>query len=265
MVDALSEEINVDRDRLLDEFQEVHQQHGNSEHPFAIFEIASVRERMGHLSRREKFEALAEPLSAFRDARNRYLELYPSVQGTLETLVKEGVVVVGHTEALAVQAASRLRRLGVIDYFDHLYAIDHEGIEPHPKPDRMRNGRYEEIITYVPPEERKPNPELLFDICDKEDVDPSEALYVGNSIPKDIAMAKEAGIPSVWARYGRNYDDSLWELLVRITHWTDEDVKREERIRERFSDVEPDATIDRFEDILSVWPVISDATKRGVG
>jgi phosphoglycolate phosphatase len=262
MVRTLAEEIDVDQERLLDEFQEVHQRYGNSEHPFAIFEIASVQERMGDLSREEKFEALEKPLSAFREAREKHLHLYPSVRQTLEALVEEDILVVGHTEALAVQAASRLRRLDVIGFFQHLYAIDHEELGPHPDPMRNRNGRYEDIITYVPPEERKPNPELLRDICERENVDPTDAVYVGDSIPKDIAMAKQAGMPAIWAKYGRDYDEDLWSLLVRITHWTDEDVKREERIREQFGDVEPDATIDRFSELIPVLKQIEDGRPR---
>jgi phosphoglycolate phosphatase len=88
-------------------------------------------------------------------------------------------------------------------------------------------------------------------------VEPFEAVYVGDSLAKDVGMAKAAGVPGVWARYGRDYDDALWDLLVQITHWTDEDVRREERIREAYGDVEPDATIDAFSEILKVGPALT--------
>jgi phosphoglycolate phosphatase len=177
MVEELSQVLDVERERLLAEFKTVHQRHHNIEQPFALFEIDSVQEQLGHLSREELFEALDGPLSAFREARDEKLRLYPGVEDTLRTLRGDGVLIVGHTEALAVQAASRLRRLGILEAFHHLYAIDHGDMPPHPRKDHHSRtaggGRREHLITYLPDEDRKPNPDLLHDICRKEDVEHS--------------------------------------------------------------------------------------------
>jgi FMN phosphatase YigB (HAD superfamily) len=75
---------------------------------------------------------------------------------------------------------------------------------------------------------------------------------VGDSLVRDVSMAKAAGVHAVWARYGLQYDRALWEILVRVTHWTDEDVRREEELRRLTKDVQPDYTIDDFGELLAL-------------
>jgi hypothetical protein len=67
-----------------------------------------------------------------------------------------------------------------------------------------------------------------------------------------MGMAKTAGVYAVWARYGRQFDSQHWDVLVSVTHWTDEDVKREETLKQAFRDVQPDQTIDSFGEIIDV-------------
>lgn len=96
----------------------------------------------------------------------------------------------------------------------------------------------------MPRTERKPNARLLLDICEREGVQPRDACYVGDSLTRDISMAKRAGVTAVWARYGLSYDPSLWELLVRVTHWTPEDVAREAELNLQVGGVQPDHMIE---------------------
>jgi phosphoglycolate phosphatase len=65
-------------------------------------------------------------------------------------------------------------------------------------------------------------------------------------------MAKAAGVTAVWAKYGTHYDRSLWDILVSVTHWTPEDVARENELRHRFDKIEPDIIIDEFAGVLRV-------------
>lgn len=163
-----------------------------------------------------------------------------------------GTLVVAHTEAIAAHAYYRLRRLNIVQYFRHVYVLD-GSLEPHPNPSRAADlvpppG----LIEIIPRSERKPNPELLRDICSREGVCLSDTCYVGDSLTRDVSMAKTAGVTAVWARYGTKYERSLWDILVRITHWTHEDVAREEELRDLFSGIQPDYTIDAFADLLNV-------------
>lgn len=252
MVKKLAETLGVDEETLLDEFKAIHQHYGNSEHPFAALELPSVEARFRGLSRTERMHALEGPLGAFRAARKEYLRLYPSVRETLGTLHKHGAVIVGYTEATAEQAFYRLRKLGIVDLFRHLYALDGE-LKPHPDPARRSDLTPPPgLVTYIPKQERKPNPELLRDICRKEGAALDDTYYVGDSLTRDMSMAKRAGVTALWARYGTKYDQNLWNILVRITHWTDEDVQREAALKKLYRDIQPDDTLDSFADILDI-------------
>jgi FMN phosphatase YigB (HAD superfamily) len=257
MVDSLAKNLGVDEERLLDEFKTVHQHYGNSEQPFAVFELPSVRSKYGNLSDHDLLHVLEEPLGAFNSQRNNQLRLYPTVRQTLNALHDNGVRIVAHTEAIAVNAYYRLYKLGIDDLFHRIYALK-GNIRPHPDPKRGDALRMPEgLLNVVPKEERKPNPELLYDICHREGIRPEDAWYVGDSLIKDVAMANRAGVTAVWARYGTNYDPELWKTLVRVTHWTDGDVKREEELHHLHEKIKPDFTIDVFGEILALSGFIS--------
>lgn len=257
MVTELAVVLSVSEERLLDEFRTVHQLYGNSEQPFAIFELPSVQERFESLSRTELLEVLQSPLNAFRSARKEHLHLYPSVHSTLRFLRQKNVALVAHTEATAEQAYYRLRTLGIVRHFRHIYALEGR-LGPHPDPLRAADLQPPAgLISIIPKHERKPNPDLLRDICSRERVLPADAWYVGDSKTRDVAMAKNAGVTAVWAEYGTKYDRKLWEVVVRVTHWSSEDVQKEARLQTVCQNVEPDYTIRCFAEILSVSGISS--------
>lgn len=81
---------------------------------------------------------------------------------------------------------------------------------------------------------------------------PEDCWYVGDSLTRDIAMASAAGCVSVWARYGTVVDPELWNVLVKITHWTPETVARDEELRRAADGIVPDYTIDRFDQLVEL-------------
>jgi len=46
-------------------------------------------------------------------------------------------------------------------------------------------------------------------------------------------MAKAAGCFAVWAKYGAHTAPAMYERLVRVSHWTPEDVSRKGVCRAR--------------------------------
>jgi phosphoglycolate phosphatase len=62
------------------------------------------------------------------------------------------------------------------------------------------------ILFFCSTKMKKPNPRLLADICSREGFKPSDAIYIGDSLVKDISMANDAGVDSVYAEYGRQHD-----------------------------------------------------------
>jgi FMN phosphatase YigB (HAD superfamily) len=252
MISKLIEITGIDRSTLISEFKGVHQHYGNSEQPFSVLELPSIQRHFGTTSR-EKLLRLVDPaLYAFNRARKAHFQLYPSVRETLNDLNSRGVVVVGHTEATLVNAYWRLQRLDVAHLFRRLYAL--EG-HTSPHPDASREAALtppSDFVQIVPKTERKPNPQLLADICAREGYQISDAVYVGDSLTRDISMAKSAGVTAVWAKYGTVYEQSLWGLLVSITHWTDEDVRRESELKRNFANVKPDFVIEEFAELKSI-------------
>jgi len=235
---------------LIQEFKALHQYYGTSEQPFAVLELPAVGEHFGPLSRVELLNHLDVPLHAFNRARKQFLKLYDGVDETLRRLSAQGVTIVGHTEAIAANGFYRLQRLGIQRYFTRLYALE-GNYKGHPDPVRAAALQPPPgFVRFVPQGERKPHPLLLRDICAQEGKSIRECWYVGDSIVRDISMAREAGANAVWARYGTRYDRKHWELLVKITHWTKEDVLREERLHSIYDKVQPDYTIDCFDELL---------------
>lgn len=252
MVQELSLLIDVPEARLREEFKTLHQKYGDSERPFTILELPAVRRHFGDLDPDEMRRKLDRPLSAFSETRRATLRLYPGVRETLRTLQEWGIPVVAHTEAMAVNAYYRLRHLDLTQYFVHLYSLESQ-VGPHPRKGAEADHRPPEgFLITLPRSERKPNPELLLDICSRQGVSVAEAWYVGDSLTRDVSMAKSAGLQAVWARYGSHHDAELWDVLVSVTHWTPADVAREAELKHRFDHIRPDLTIDRFDQLLTL-------------
>jgi hypothetical protein len=78
----------------------------------------------------------------------------------------------------------------------------------------------------------------------------SDCIYVGDSVFNDVAMAEDCGIDSAWAEYGQAHRREEYGLLVRVTHWSLEEVSREARIKAR-EHVHPTYTLQNsFAEIL---------------
>jgi len=242
MVEEAARILDVPEVVLLDELKEVHQRFGDSEQPFALLETRLVQGRFKGMSRQELAEILDEAFHRFSRARHRLLVLYPGVAETLERLHARHIPVVGHTEASAINASFRLRKLAIDCFFTRLYARGPSSQEApklrgtDPTIDTLE-------ISYLPCEERKPNPHIVKEICQDIGVAPEQTLYVEDSLVRDIGMAKDAGAHAAWAEYGTRYDAALWDRLVRITHWTDDDVARAEVAKRRYAGVVPDVIL----------------------
>ncbi|OSJ19973.1 hypothetical protein BST63_00440 [Bradyrhizobium canariense] len=73
----------------------------------------------------------------------------------------------------------------------------------------------------------------------------SEVAYVGDSLSKDVLMAKRADCFAVWAKYGAHTDRSMYDRLIRISHWTADDIRREKNYATEAKGIEPDFICER--------------------
>jgi FMN phosphatase YigB (HAD superfamily) len=254
MIDAASEIVGVPAAQLAADLRRVHQDYGSSEHPFALLDAACVVAAFPNADVQARKDALQPAFAAFNDARRRSLRLYEGVAATISRLRAAGVPVVAYTDARLHNASYRVAMLGLVPLLARLYAPAHtvEPVRLGASPQYVQDIPAD-FIRMLPAEDRKPNPRALLDIVGDFGIPPNEALYVGDSLVRDVYMARRAGVHAAWARYGTQYDRSLWDALVSVSHWTPEDVRRESELRAEASDVEPDVELHRFADLLGAY------------
>ena len=245
MVDKVIELIKCEREQLLDDFRVVHRKHHDSEHPFSVLETRTVRDHFSGCSTEEIANKLDPALHAFNISRKKSLRVYPGVHDVLEELRQDGIELVAHTESNFFAAVDRLGRLELDAYFNRIYCRTRTRSD-HPMPEAARQwiDRYPiEKYVELSGDKRKPNAKVLCHICDGEDVRVNEAAYVGDSMARDIVMAKEAGVHAILAEYGAHHSEDEYSRLVRVTHWTEEDISRERELKEMSKNIVPDAIL----------------------
>ena len=235
-LDALLRISGVERETLLDEIRQVHRQHGTSEYAFLIAELPSLQALHPN---EDLVQVYAEAITAYRVRRREVLRLYPNVEETLSRLKSAGCTVIAYTESMAYYTSYRVRKLALDHLIDLLYSPADHDLPRGLSADAVRKypaATYELSHTrhrHTPAGELKPNPTVLLSILADAGSVAADAIYVGDSLMKDVSMAQDAGVVDVYAEYGHNRDGEAYEMLRRVTHWTDADVERERRIHAR--------------------------------
>lgn len=255
MVDEVVRLTNCDRERLLDDFKAVHRKYHDSEHPFSLLETQTIRELFPNQTRAEIARKLDSAFHAFNSSRRENLRLYPSVREGLEILSKERIILLAHTESNLYAVVDRLTRLQLTKYFSRIYCRERPSSE-HPNPHSANRPLKEfpmDRVVELSHHQRKPNPAVLLEICDREGFAPHECAYVGDSMTRDILMAHTAKIFAIWAEYGAAHRAEFYQRLVRVTHWTESDVIRERESNQRVRGIQPDYVLKKeFIEILGV-------------
>jgi FMN phosphatase YigB (HAD superfamily) len=195
----------ISRERLISEIRAVHQKHGTSEYAFLLEELPSLRAAYADNDILEQFN---EAIHSYRKARKEALRLYPGVLQTLQVLKETGVLVIGYTESMAFYTNYRLRYLGLDGLIDHLYSPEDHDLPAGMNRYQIRKypaEHYQLKLTehrHTPKGELKPNPDILKSILSDVGAHSEACIYIGDSLMKDIAMAKDAGVIDVYAAYG---------------------------------------------------------------
>lgn len=221
---------------IQNEVRAINQRHGTAEYAFLLEEVPTLRDYLDGRSARDVFQPA---IAAFRNQRRKLLKLYPSVAETLLAVKGCGTKIAIYTESLAYYSFYRAKRLGLDGVVDSIYTPPDHAVPAHLDLEHQRyykesfySFRYTDH-RHTPAGELKPNPDLLLQIISDFGLQSSEAVYVGDSRHKDVAMAQDAGVDYAWAQYGEWQDSSAYELLRSVTHWTDKDVEREKKVRAR--------------------------------
>lgn len=260
MVDEAVRITGCERERLLDDFREVHQLHHDSEHPFALLETHTINEMFPGQTRAELARLLDPAFHAFNKARIEHLTLYDGVEEGLVRLKQQGVRLVAHTEAKLFSVVFRLEKLKLTGLFENIYCRERSDT-PHVSSSvqsRWLRSFPMQKVRELTVHQRKPNACVLREICAAEGVSSQHAAYVGDSIARDIMMAKQAEVFAVWAKYGARHTSAEYDALVRISHWTQEDVEREKALAKQAEGIEPDAVLEKsFAELVEILPARS--------
>jgi phosphoglycolate phosphatase len=243
MLDVAIEVLKCNRETLLDELRNVHIAHHDVEHPFSLLETPTVQRYAREVGASTALRSLDPAFHAFNRTRKYNLSLFPNALSTLEELRARGIRLVAFTDSSYFATLRRVRQLNLIDIFEHIYCRARSEAAPGlpvESSSALPTDNLPEIMIQLPANESKPDPRVLREIASIENIKMSSMAYIGDSITKDMLMAKNAGCLAIWARYGTNRDNLMYEQLVRISHWTAEDIQREKNFAREAADIAPD-------------------------
>lgn len=256
MLETVLSQSGVPRDVLLNEIREVHQKRGTSEYSYLLGELPSLK-MLNPCD--EIANVYNDAIHTYRSLRQKNLRLYPGVREALARIKEYGVPIVVYTESLGFYSAWRLRELNLDGVVDYLYSPPDHDFPEDVTPEMLRS-RPPEAYELNKTEHRetprgilKPDPRILKKILEELDISPSETVYVGDSLMKDLAMAQDVGVFDVLAKYGAVQDKTAYMLLQQVSHWSEDDVQREARINAR-PHVRPSYVLqDRFDEIFDFF------------
>jgi HAD superfamily hydrolase (TIGR02253 family) len=140
-----------------------------------VFDIF-LKEVLGQID----YKILSSAIVSYRRARDSYLVLYPHVNYTLLELLKRGLKLAVVSDAPRLQAWMRLAQLQLQHLFDTIVAFEDTG-------------------------ERKPSPKPFQRAIEMLEIEPAEAIMVGDWPERDMAGAAKVGIRTAFARYGDTF------------------------------------------------------------
>lgn len=229
MLSRLVEMSGIKQDILECEIRQVFQHYGTSEYEFLIEELPSLKSL--HPGE-DLSNVYSSAIKEYRDARIETYHLYPTVFNTLKTLKDSGCLIIGHTESRYCYTIRRLKMLQLDGLLDYVYSPpDHYISDSNRRHQHFEKYRLTyTIVRHTREGEYKPDPRILEEIINNIGVDPEKTVYIGDSLMKDIQMAQSARVSDVFAKYGASQDRDAYELLRRVSHWTQADVEREKQI-----------------------------------
>lgn len=130
---------------------------------------------------------------AYRRAREAALKPYPHVTATLMHLNRQGLKLGILSDAPTREAWLRLCFINFHHFFDHVVTFDDTG-------------------------ERKPSPKPFRLILERLQVEPSEAIMVGDWAERDLAGARNVGMRTAFAKYGDAFGNQDMSNADYILH-----------------------------------------------
>ncbi|MBL8956074.1 MAG: HAD family hydrolase [Myxococcaceae bacterium] len=226
MVDAICVATQFPRIKVVQSLKSVYSKYESNEYPFALQESSIYAEFPDFGS----FDKLViDPARwAFGEARRKYMRPFEHVLPTLKALHERKLPVVALTDAPRNPAEQRVKRMGLDVYLAGLYTLPGFQFPANDQGDKLvakdillkeERGEYRAAcpVVELPRDAEKPSTKGLLAICEKYGVDPKETVVVGDSLKKDIAMARAVGAIDCWAEYGTYVSQEYRERLDIIS------------------------------------------------
>lgn len=253
----LSRVTKIPIDQLTSDFKQLHQKYGTAECSYAYKELGSIK--------REHYSLIEDESSGpsiihtyYRDKRN-YLKIYDGVHQTLSKIKTIGTKIVGFTESNIFYTKYRIKTLNFDGLYDYIYSTEDHRIPKTVKRYYSEN-YWDPALTQIrimPGGSRKPSPDILLNIIKDMGGDRETTIYIGDKPDRDVYMANLAGVTSVYAEYGNIIDTEAYELLRKVTHWSDNDVQREIEFKKGDEKTQrPRFTVQSFAEILSLFEFV---------
>lgn len=257
MLQSLIDDTGVPQHVLEAQLRSLHQRYRTVEYSNAFNEVPALIEAADGV---EPWRAFPHAVDILRSQRRQHTRLYEGVYESLVSLKESGVTLIGYSESLSYWTMWRIQRTGLDGIIDVLYSSTDHDLPRGKSFEDMHTGQTDPYLLvntqqkHVPKGVIKPNARVLLSMLEENGFMPQEAVYIGDSLMKDVAMAQRAGVTDVHAKYGEAQHRPEYDLLRRVTHWNDEDVARE-RLH-----VGPDRPIaashtchQRFQEVLEVF------------
>jgi phosphoglycolate phosphatase-like HAD superfamily hydrolase len=227
MIAKVIEISGLDQETLYAECSVIHQKYGTSEYSRLLGELPCLQKLYGD----DVLKMMAPAVDAFRDARRRVLQLYPTVHETLEALRPpkwSSLPLRNPRRSIQTTGSANSALMVRLTIFTPPKTTACRMTRRVPATTSQTATISKRRSTASPPEgEVKPNPDILLEIISDLGASIEEAVYVGDNILKDVFMAQQAGVTDVHALYGASQHKPEYELLRKVTHWTPEMVERE--------------------------------------
>ncbi len=218
MVEILCRVLALPRIQVVQALKEVYERYESNDYPFALQESRLFEPYRNDFNAFNKL--VIEPASeAFAAARRRYLMPYRGVVDTLRQLRDRGIPVVALTDAPRNPAERRAKQMKLDEHLSALYALPafpfpETGIDPRIRAREEAGGCALSCeVVELRREDEKPNPTGFLAICERLGVAPREVALVGDSLSKDMRLAREVGALGCWAEYGTYVSAEYQERL----------------------------------------------------
>jgi len=226
MVEVVCRATQLPRIRVVQSLKAVYTKYESNEYPFALQE-SSLYDELSDFGSFDKL-IISPARAAFSEARRKYLRPYPRVMETLATLKERKLPVVALTDAPRNPAEQRVKKLGIDQLLTGLYALPGFEFPATPEGEKLiardilsrdERGHYKAAcpVVELPRNHEKPNPEGLLRICSDLGIPPDQTLFIGDSVRKDVAVAKAVGALDCWAEYGTYVSHEYRERLDTIS------------------------------------------------